>query len=306
MASKPYKQRTPWLDRVLNYFHLDEEVDEVLINGNRSVFLQKGTISHQEKSLFNSAEEVTKAIQEFSFLQNMRIDPYFPVAGGDFLEGNYRWHAVIPPVSSDGGLFSLRKHRFTSIGVESFHFNDEVFDHMEELILNKKNILICGETGSGKTSLLISLLKKYSRSERVMLLESLAEMPLLFPSWARMVERTKTVGGHLEVSLDSLLKESLRLRPDRIVVGEIRGKEGVVFLESLIAGHSGCMATLHAASIHDVKNRFELLLLKEGLSLEFIERLFRQLHDLYCVFVKRGSPPLVSSLEAFIKNDGSY
>lgn len=228
-------------------------VSEILLNGNRSLELRFYDGSLQCHALPHSipTTTLTRTIQEFSLNQGIRLDPLQPYAGGDYRSsehGFFRWHAVIPPVSPEGALFCLRRHRFELCELESFGRWDVYGESILRAVEQRRPIFIAGPTASGKTTLLVALLKKLASHERVIFIERIAEMPLLFPSWIRLVGREKQRHGEGLVSIVHLLEESLRLRPDRLVISEVRGQETDGLFQAMHAGHGGVMTTFHADS----------------------------------------------------------
>jgi Flp pilus assembly CpaF family ATPase len=159
--------------------------------------------------------------------------------------------------------------------------------------------LICGETGSGKSTFLSSLLNKYCRGEKVVILESLLELPLSSNLWMKFIERKTDIEGRGGIKLSSIMKETLRIRPDRIIVGEIRGDECLVFLDSINSGHSGGISTIHAGNIEQLKAKLCLILMEFKHDVGYIEKLFQCLDELVLIFMGRGDHPEVRRIEKF-------
>ncbi len=240
----------PYLHSWLDLFR-DESLDELLLNGLNGLWLVKKNLVEHSSSPFQDLDEMIIWLQEFAQEQGTRLDPLYPSNGGplkiDGFPGFFRWHCLIPPASQDGPLFSLRRHRFESLKLADFA-PPKLTNPLSEYFLAGESILICGATSSGKTSLLSSLLKEYSLKERVFILEALPEFPLLSPRWVRLTEKPPNVEGVGVIPMEKLVQETLRLRPDRLVVGEIRGSEARSFLELLFTGSGGVAATLHAGT----------------------------------------------------------
>jgi pilus assembly protein CpaF len=283
----------------LENFFLDDQVDEVLVNGTRSLEIVGADGRIVRRSPYSDVTDLIRKIQEFAFSQDMRLDPFSPAAGGILGEREMRWHAVIPPACPNSALFSLRRHRFDSLKLTDFYFAPETEFQIRNLFQTRRPLLICGPTGSGKTSLLTCLLREYCRDERVFILESIKEMPLSGDCWARLTSKGPGRDGRGALTLEYLFSESLRLRPDRIVIGELRHREIVSFASSLSAGHRGVASTLHASSVADVRLRFKLILTAVGIDVFAAESLLRDLQDLSCIFLERGSPPKVVGIESF-------
>src|SRR5262249_16652907 len=150
--------------------------------------------------------------------------------------------------ASDGPLFSLRRHRFNELTFDDFLLSKTQGAFLEESVRIGRSILICGATGCGKTTFLALLLRAFSLHERVAIIEQIPELPALSSGWIRLAERPASLDGAPSFDLEQVFREVLRLRPDRLVVGEIRSREARPFLQAMASGHGGSMATLHAAS----------------------------------------------------------
>lgn len=298
----------------LQDFFSDPLVDEVLINGGRSVIVVIGERFEVGKSPFDSGQTMLHWLCEFARDEGVRLDPLCGSAGGMVLSqhlstslkqvGQLRWHALLPPLSQDGPLLSLRRHRFGVISLEDFGGSDTLKKQLACAVAQKRSLLIAGPTGSGKSTLLVALLAAYASKERVVILESIAEIPPLSPTWVRLLERLPNLEGIGAVPLERLLRESLRLRPDRLVLGEIRGGEAQPFLNALLSGHEGAMATIHAGSVNDARRRFVALAAGQGkANADGSENGFcgapgEALTGLDVVLMKRGSPPVIADFEA--------
>lgn len=285
----------PFPKGLCEYFVSD--VSEILLNGNRSIELRfyDGSSQCQPLSQTIPPSALTRAIQEFSLNQGIRLDPLQPYAGGDYRSSEHgflRWHAVIPPVSPEGSLFCLRRHRFELCELESFgnwHVHSEsVLTAIEQ----RRPMFIVGPTACGKTTLLLTLLKKFAPHERVIFIERVAEIPLLFPSWIRLVGREKQRHGEGAVSIDHLLEESLRLRPDRLIISEVRGQEVDGLFQAMHAGHSGVMTTFHADSALSLLARLKT---SGKAGAEDWELLFAQLRPIMIV-MKREKPSCIEKV----------
>jgi pilus assembly protein CpaF len=294
--------------RLLGFFD-DQRVDEVLINGARSVMMVIGQRAEVGASPFASGQSMLQWLTQFARDQGVRLDPLCGSAGGMVAAedlptllgqtGQLRWHALLPPLSQDGPLLALRRHRFGAISLENFGGPDALKERLSLAVAQKRSLLIAGPTGSGKSTLLVALLAAHASQERVMILESIAEIPALFPTWVRLLERLPNLEGVGAVSLDRLLKESLRLRPDRLVLGEIRGGEARPFRNALLSGHEGAMATIHAGSLGDARRRFDALASKSwgdgsgGPEGGKSEPNRDAMTTIDVVLMDRGSPPVI-------------
>ena len=244
----------------------DELVDEILINGERSATVVAGVRSYVWDSPFRSNGNMLTWLMSFARHEGVRLDPICGSAGGRISielcqqvgmgQSHLRWHALLPPLSQDGPLMTVRRHRFGHLSWNDFGGTSESKEKVLRAARNRRSLLIAGPTGSGKTSLLVTLLAEVAPQERVVIMESLAELPQLFPSWIRLLERPPNLEGIGATSVERLVREALRLRPDRIVLGEIRGKEARSFLGAILSGHGGGMATIHAGSVAEARSRF--------------------------------------------------
>ena len=184
-----------WIEQMISLFD-DSTVDEVFFN--RSHLMVCGQYRHEvKKEIFVDSVDALEKIQEFSFSQGLRLDPGNPFTGGTFR--NYRWSAAIPPISVQGPIFTLRRHRFGDLGVDDFDGYKEHGDLIKSEWNNKSSVLICGPTGSGKTSLLTCLLRQYSFGERVFILEDLEEIPILSPHWVSLRTQAQREIGRAHV-----------------------------------------------------------------------------------------------------------
>lgn len=231
----------------------EDAIDEILINGCHS--LQR--LGHDRAwadSPFSSDELMRSALQKLAYSQGQRLDPLRPAAGGllsvdlalPAASLHLRWHALLPPIARDGPLLSLRRHRFESLRVEDF-LDPYDLQALRSALSGGEPLFIIGPTGAGKTSLLISLLSAWAFEERVAILEQVPEVPRLSPHWIRLCAQTPDISGQGSFGLSAVFDELLRLRPDRLVIGELRNDEASSFRRSLLAGHGAAWCTLHCA-----------------------------------------------------------
>ncbi len=277
----------------LREFFTDPTVMEVLINGTASltVISQEGRTVHD--SIFQARDEMVRWLQDFAFAQGVRLDPRKPFSGGLLERYSLRWHCLIPPVAIDGPILSVRKHAFAALNLQNFHDPQALLPQCRRLIAQGKPLLICGATASGKTTFLATLLRQMCTQERVMIVESLVELPCSSRLWVRCQALAQGIAGDGEVKLETLLEEMLRLRPDRFVLGELRGQEIVAFVKALTVGHLGLLTTLHAESVPQARAR-----------LRFLLQLYRCgstapdtcLQGLNYAILKRGNPPVLAEV----------
>ena len=270
----------------------DPAVIEVLVNGTAALTIISHTGRTVHDSIFATQEEMVRWLQDFAFAQGVRLDPHKPFSGGWLAADNLRWHCLIPPVAVDGAILSLRRHAFDALSLQNFHDPHSLLPQCQELVAQGKPLLICGATASGKTTFLAALLREMCRQERVMIVESIVELPLSSRLWVRCQARERGITGDGDVRLERLIEEMLRLRPDRFVLGEMRGQEIVAFIKALTVGHLGLLTTLHAESVPQALARLRFLLkLYHGASAP--EACFA---DLNYVILQRGNPPCLHEL----------
>lgn len=245
-----------------------KDSSEVFINGTygTQVLAADGTLS-SHPPLSTSSAELQTALQQFAFEQGVRLDPHFPANGGDFswplddetsTSSRYRWHGVIAPIADDGPFVSFRKHRFTDDNV-SFAGPTGWQHTVDAAIKAHAPVIICGPTGSGKSTFLCGLLRRHCLHERTIIIENVKELPRLSPSWIRLTTTPPLLDGREGFSSQRLLFESLRMRPENIVLGELRGAEAVTFYQAYLTGHGGLFTTVHCDSPEALEKRLDNL-----------------------------------------------
>ena len=219
---------------------------------------------------FESEEEMRNAIERILSPLGRRIDELSPMVDARLDDGS-RVNVVIPPLSIDGPVVSIRRFGARRPGprelVELGTLDRRQRDLLEESVAARRSILISGGTGSGKTTLLNALSGFIAEDERVVTIEDAAELRLQQPHVVRLESRPASVEGRGEVTIRDLLRNALRMRPDRIVIGEVRGAEALDLLTALNTGHDGALSTVHASSPADAIARIETLALMAGVGL---------------------------------------
>lgn len=233
--------------QILQQLIIEADADELLLDGCGAHLVGAGG-SCAVTSPFDGAEGLREFAVSLARHAQSRLDPMCGAAGGSVDHGAWRWHCLLPPLSRDGVLFSLRRHRFAALSLADFGLDEATEQQLRTALAQREHLVIVGPTGSGKTSLLMALLKECALHERVVIIESLPELPRLSPTWVRLAARAANVEGLGAFGLPQLLVEALRLRPDRLVIGEVRGPEAGTLIDALATGHTGVMATLHAGS----------------------------------------------------------
>lgn len=248
----------------------DPDITEILINGPKEVFIEKDGHLQTVDIEFRDENHIRHIVDRVVAPLGRRIDESSPMVDARLPDGS-RVNAVIPPISLNGTLVSIRKFRkepFTMedlIGFETLE--DDMAEFIKSLVKAKTNILISGGTGSGKTTMLNAFAKDISQNERVITIEDSAELKLDRANVIGMEARPPNVEGAGEINIRQLVKNALRMRPDRIIVGEVRGSEAFDMLQAMNTGHEGSITTVHANSPRDALNRVEGMVVMAGMDL---------------------------------------
>jgi pilus assembly protein CpaF len=251
----------------------DPDVSDVLVNGPREVWVDRG--DGLEPAVVELAGEgaVRRLAQRLAASAGRRLDEASPTVDARLRDGT-RLHAVIPPVSPAGTLISLRTARRRAFDLEDLAQRGTVTPAsaglLTRIVAARRSFLVTGGTGTGKTTLLSTLLSTVVREERLVLVEDCGELRPVHPHVVRLEARAPNVEGRGEVDLRVLVRQALRMRPDRLVVGEVRGAEVVELLAALNTGHDGGCGTLHANAAAAVPARVEALALAAGLGREAV------------------------------------
>ncbi len=258
-----------WLDESMSLPGLTD----LCLQGFKKAFCDFGdgwVPLHEQRQLWESEEQLKAWLLDQLSRAGKSWDAKFPFVDATLRNG-FRLHAVFPPLSDSGILVSLRKLPGWQPSSVSRKSESErrwgispFWEQLNRIVAQGETLIISGATGSGKTTLLGDLLEKIPAQERVIALEDTAEIQPSHDHFIRMVSRPSNADGFGEVSLRALLKQSLRMRPDRILLGECRGAEVLELLQALNTGHRGTLATLHANSPRDALRRLELLCLLSG------------------------------------------
>jgi pilus assembly protein CpaF len=248
----------------------DEAITEILVNGPSEVFIEKKGKLQKSDVTFKNEEHVRHIIDRVVAPLGRRIDESSPMVDARLPDGS-RVNAVIPPISLNGTLISIRKFKKTPFEMEDLMsyntFTNEMAFFLESIVKAKMNILVSGGTGSGKTTLLNAMAKSIPVKERVITIEDSAELRLNRSSVVGLEARPANVEGTGEVSIRQLVKNALRMRPDRIIVGEVRGSEAFDMLQAMNTGHEGSITTVHANSPSDAISRVEGMVVMAGMDL---------------------------------------
>ncbi|MFB4300448.1 TadA family conjugal transfer-associated ATPase [Actinomadura sp. NTSP31] len=249
------------------------DVTDVLVNGPGEVWVDAGSGLVRTELRFPDEAAVRRLAQRLTAAAGRRLDDASPCADAR-LPGGVRLHAILPPVAANGTCLSLRLPRRRAFTLDELVAAEAVPPEgaalLSALIETRAAFLITGGTGTGKTTLLSGLLSLADPGERLLLVEDSAELRPAHPHVVRLEARPPNVEGAGGVTLNDLVRQALRMRPDRLVVGEVRGPEVVVLLQALNTGHEGGCGTLHANAAADVPARLEALACAAGLSREAV------------------------------------
>src|SRR5512145_2255616 len=248
----------------------DPDVSEVMVNGPKKVFIEKSGKLTKTPVTFDDDDHVLRVIDRIILPLGRRVDPDSPTVDARLPDGS-RVNAVIRPVSIDGPSITIRKFKRYKLSVQQLIDLDSLTPQMAEFIracvLAHLNIVISGGTGSGKTTLLNVLSGYIPEEERIVTIEDAAELQLQQDHVLRMETKVANIDGKGSVTIRDLVRNSLRMRPDRIIVGECRGGETLDMLQAMNTGHDGSLTTLHANSPRDAISRMETMVLMAGMDL---------------------------------------
>jgi pilus assembly protein CpaF len=248
----------------------DPEVEEVMVNGPGRVYVERGGRLEATDVRFGDESELRNAIERILAPLGRRVDELSPMVDARLGDGS-RVNVVIPPLALDGPSVSIRRFGVRRPGprqlVELGTLSAEQMDLLRDAVRERLSILVSGGTGSGKTTLLNALSAFVPATERIVTIEDAAELRLQQEHVVRLESRPAGVEGRGEVTIRDLLRNALRMRPDRIVIGEVRGAEALDLLSALNTGHDGALSTVHASSAEDALRRLETLALMAGVGL---------------------------------------
>lgn len=260
----------------------DKNITEIMVNGPSEVFVEiDGKVVKDSSVSFINKDHITRTIQRLIQPLGRTIDTSNPMVDARLEDGS-RLNAVIPPLSLKGPVLTIRKFKKELANIDDFLRSGALTPYMarflEACVQAKLNIIICGGTGSGKTTLLNVLSSFIDSDERIITIEDAAELKLNQQHVISLETRLTNYEGQGEVTIRDLVINSLRMRPDRIIVGEVRGKEAFDMLQAMNTGHSGSLTTMHANSSSDALDRLETMILMAGMDIpikairEYIEK----------------------------------
>lgn len=240
----------------------DDSVNDIVVNGPNAVFIERnGRLETAPVRFFNDGH-VIRVIQRILAPLGRRVDESTPMVDARLPDGS-RINAIIPPIALDGPCLSVRKFRKHALTqedlVRSGSITEPMLNYLRERVETRTNLMVVGGTGSGKTTFLNLLSQWIPQGERIITVEDAAELRFIHSHVVRLESRPPNLEGDNAVSARDLVRNALRMRPDRIIVGEVRGDEVLDMLQAMNTGHDGSMTTLHANSTRDALHRLELL-----------------------------------------------
>lgn len=242
-----------------------EDITEIMINGYEKIFIERNGRMEAWGQGFSSEEKYMDIIQKIVARCNRIVNESSPIVDARLEDGS-RVNVVLPPIALNGAVMTIRRFPKETYGMEQLvamnMLSKEIADVLQMLVKSKYNIMISGGTGSGKTTFLNALANTISKEERIITIEDSAELQLRkIPNLVGLEVRNANVEGENAISMKELIRSALRMRPDRIVVGEVRGEEALDMLQAMNTGHSGSLSTGHANSARDILYRLETMVL---------------------------------------------
>lgn len=243
----------------------NKEISEIMINGCDDVFIEKNGKVIRLDVKFENKQILENIVQKIVSTVNREVNEKTPIVDARLKDGS-RVNVVLPPIALNGPIITIRKFPDTPFTIEKMieigSITQEVADFLHKLVISKYNIFISGGTGSGKTTFLNALSNYIPKDERIITIEDSAELQIKnVENIVRLETRNKNTEGTGEITIRDLIKSSLRMRPDRIVVGEVRGAEALDMLQAMNTGHDGSLSTGHANSAIDMLSRLETMVL---------------------------------------------
>ncbi len=249
----------------------DPDVTDILVNNKDQIYIEKfGKLQRVKDKRFISNDQVVQIIERIIAPLGRRIDESVPMVDARLPDGS-RVNAIIPPLALNGPVLTIRKfgkERYTAQDLIRFGtLTEEMAEFLKACIVARKNMVISGGTGSGKTTVLNAFSQFIPEHERIITIEDAAELRLHQEHWVRLESRPPNIEGKGEITIRDLFRNTLRMRPDRIIIGECRSVEALDMLQAMNTGHDGSLTTIHANSTHDVVARLDSMILMSGVEL---------------------------------------
>ncbi|MCA9053327.1 MAG: CpaF family protein [Planctomycetaceae bacterium] len=249
---------------------LDESITEVMVNGPDEIYIERSGRLYKTPAKFLSGDALLSAVHNIAQYVGREIDEERPILDARLPDGS-RVHAVIPPSSRTGTCLTIRKFKRDIFALDDFvrlgSLSEAAMEFLSIAVVLRKNIVVAGGTGTGKTTFLNALSTAIPEDERIVVIEDSSELQLQQDHCVYLESQQGDVDGRGAVTIRQLFKASLRMRPDRIIVGEVRGGEALDMVQSMISGHSGSMTTVHATAPRDAMVRLETLSLMSDVEL---------------------------------------
>jgi pilus assembly protein CpaF len=248
----------------------DDSVNDILVNGPQRIFVERAGKLELTDITFKDEKHLLRIIDKIVSAVGRRVDESNPYVDARLADGS-RFNAMVPPVAVDGSLVSIRKFKKEKLGIDDLvrfgAFSEEMAAYLQAAVATRLNVIVSGGTGSGKTTTLNALSSFIDNAERILTIEDTAELQLQQVHVGRMESRPPNVEGKGAVTQRDCLRNALRMRPDRIIVGETRGEEVIDMLQAMNTGHDGSMTTIHANSARDGVSRLENMIAMAGIEM---------------------------------------
>ncbi len=248
----------------------DDTVNDILVNGPQQIFVERAGKLELTDITFKDERHLLRIIDKIVSAVGRRVDESNPYVDARLADGS-RFNAMVPPVAVDGSLVSIRKFKKEKLAIDDLvkfgAFTEEMAAYLQAAVATRLNVIVSGGTGSGKTTTLNALSSFIDDSERILTIEDTAELQLQQTHVGRMESRPPNVEGKGAVTQRDCLRNALRMRPDRIIVGETRGEEVIDMLQAMNTGHDGSMTTIHANSARDGVSRLENMIAMAGIEM---------------------------------------
>ncbi len=262
MSAIEFGPLTPLID--------DHTLTEIMVNGHREIYVERSGTIEATDLRFSDEQELITLIEQIAAYVGRRVSAQDAMLDARLPDGS-RVNVIMPPLSLTGPVVTIRRFVKGGIGTDDLIRNNSAtqaaLDFLHSCVVARRNLLVSGRTGAGKTTLLNILSRWIPERERIITIEDSAELQLTQPHWVRLETRPADMNGRNEATQRHLVRNSLRMRPDRIIVGEVRGGEALDMLQAMNTGHDGSMSTVHANSPRDALYRLETLVLMAGLDL---------------------------------------
>ena len=296
---------------VLEDLLADDTITEIMVNGPDQIFIERNGCLEETKYHFSSNEKLDDVIQRIASANNKMANTSHPIVDTSLADGS-RVNMVLAPIAVDHSVLSIRKFPKEQITMEKLiawqALSQEAADFICQLVQSGYNIFVSGGTGSGKTTFLNAMSEFIPKDQRVITIEDSAELKLNYiENLVQMECRQANTMGKGKINMSDLIKSSLRMRPDRIIVGEVRGKEVLDMIQAMNTGHSGSMSTGHGNSIGGMLKRLETMyLMAIPLDIEAVRAQIAQAIDIMVHIERRGKCRRITEISRLLGYDGGY